>query len=52
MPVADAIEQFWLNRPNQQSQPWIEHREINRVMLATSLVPSGFLGIGEHPAKI
>ena len=44
-PVADAIEQFWLDPDSQQSQLWTDHREINRVMLATSLVPEGFLGI-------
>ena len=48
---AEAIEQFWLNRANQRSEPWIEHQEINMVMLATALIPIGFLGIGEHPAK-
>ena len=36
------IEQFWLD-PANQSDTWHEHRDINEVMLATSLAPDGFL---------
>ncbi len=42
-PMAHVIEEFWLNEPNQQSITWTEHRDINTVMLATSLAPEGFL---------
>jgi hypothetical protein len=45
-PLADAIEQFWMRGENQASELWTGHREINMTMLATSLVPEGFLGIG------
>jgi hypothetical protein len=30
---------------NRQASTWIEHREINMVMLATSLAPDEFLMI-------
>ncbi len=45
MPLADSLEKFWLKDENRKLSTWIEHREINMVMLATSLVPCGFLGI-------
>jgi len=38
------IESFWLKPVNQESYSWREHQDINTVMLATSLVPDGFLG--------
>jgi hypothetical protein len=43
--LADQIEQFWLKPGNRMSGTWTAHQEINTVMLATSLVPDGFLGI-------
>ncbi|HEY0196437.1 MAG TPA: hypothetical protein VGC02_02580, partial [Methanobacterium sp.] len=45
MPLAISLENFWLNDKNREAMTWIEHREINMVMLATSLAPCGFLGI-------
>ncbi len=42
-PMADGIERFWLAPENQEADTWIEHRDINTVMLATSLCPDGFL---------
>ncbi len=39
-----AIETFWASPSNQQCQTWTEHRDINGVMLATSLLPDGYLG--------
>ena len=45
LPVRKAIEEFWLDPGNQSSPTWSDHREINMVMLATSLSPDGFLGI-------
>jgi hypothetical protein len=38
------IEEFWLGEENRRTSGWISHRDINMVMLATSLVPDGFLG--------
>jgi len=37
------IESFWLDPEHQRAQSWTEHRDINEVMLATSLVPDGCL---------
>jgi hypothetical protein len=45
VPLGKAVTGFWLEEGYQASGPWQEHREINMVMLATSLVPDGFLGI-------
>jgi len=45
MPLMEEIEQFWLDEENRRIGTWTEHREINMVMLATSLVPDGFLKI-------
>ena len=45
VPLKEKIEQFWLDRKNRESVTWTEHREINMVMLATSLAPDGFLEI-------
>ncbi len=41
--LAEGIERFWLRQENQTVQTWLEHEEINAVMLATSLGPEGFL---------
>lgn len=45
MPLRKSIEQFWMDDRNKQENTWIEHREINMVMLATSLAPDEFLMI-------
>ncbi|MCL4301929.1 MAG: hypothetical protein KJ077_39905 [Anaerolineae bacterium] len=42
-PLAERIEAFWLERPNREAESWLAHREINMVMLATSLAPDGYL---------
>ncbi len=41
--IAQRIEAFWLDEAHQASRIWQEHRDINEVMLATSLVPQGYL---------
>jgi hypothetical protein len=41
--LAEDIEAFWLEDANRESGAWKEHRDINMVMLATSLAPDGFL---------
>jgi len=43
LPLAERIEAFWLEPKNRQAETWTEHREINMVMLATSLAPDGYL---------
>ena len=44
------IEEFWLDTSNRQSASWTDHRDINTVMLASSLMPDGFLCLRpRHP---
>jgi hypothetical protein len=43
LPLGEKIETFWLDAVNQKTDVWKEHRDINMVMLATSLAPDGFL---------
>jgi len=45
-PLADHIERFWLESANRESASWRDHRDINDVMLATSLAPAGYLAVG------
>lgn len=45
LPLADIIERFWLDGKNRDTDSWLEHREINMVMLATCLAPEEFLTI-------
>jgi hypothetical protein len=44
-PIGDQIEDFWMQSKNWQFGSWAEHREINMVMLATSLAPNQFIKI-------
>ncbi len=44
-PVADEIVSFWRDPGHRRTGNWTEHRDINEVMLATSLVPEGFLNL-------
>jgi hypothetical protein len=41
--LREIIEKFWLEGTNREAGSWIAHLDINRVMLATSLAPDGFL---------
>ncbi len=41
--LGEEIEMFWLEHTNREAQSWTEHRDINMVMLATSLAPDGYL---------
>jgi hypothetical protein len=43
--LADVIENFWLKPESAVAASWREHDDINTVMLATSLVPEGFLNL-------
>jgi hypothetical protein len=45
VPLAAAIEHFWLDPEHQAARSWREHLDIDAVMLATSLLPDGFLGV-------
>jgi hypothetical protein len=44
-PLREGIEMFWRARTNREAETWTEHRDINMVMLATSLAPDGYLTI-------
>jgi len=39
------IESFWAASEHQRVETWTEHRDINEVMLATSMAPEGFLDL-------
>ena len=45
MELGTTIEMFWMDKKNRKSRNWIDHSDINTVMLATSLAPDGFLRI-------
>ncbi|MCS7096937.1 MAG: hypothetical protein NZ926_00400 [Candidatus Methanomethylicia archaeon] len=45
IPIAEKIENFWLEDKNRKSRTWKEHRDINEVMLVTSLIPNGYIGV-------
>jgi hypothetical protein len=45
MPLRDDIETFWRNPEHQRTANWMEHQDINAVMLATALVPDGVLDL-------
>lgn len=42
--LTQKIENFWLKPENRESRNWTKHKDINIVMLATSLIPNGYLG--------
>jgi len=43
VPIGEDIESFWRVPQHRRTRTWLEHQDINEVMLATSLVPNGFL---------
>ena len=45
LPLGRAILQFWLDGKHREARTWTDHREINRVMLATALAPGDYLSI-------
>jgi hypothetical protein len=44
-PLCGLIEDFWRQKHNRQTESWVAHNNINAVMLATSLMPNGFLSL-------
>jgi hypothetical protein len=44
-PLSNIIEAYWLDDANRQAAGWMGHRDINMVMLATSLAPDGYLSL-------
>jgi hypothetical protein len=47
---ADLVR-FWLAPEHRRARPFDEHRDINEVMLATALLPDGFLIVDEPRAR-
>jgi len=43
--LIESIHGFWLEPANREVKSWVDHREINMIMLATSLASDGFLTI-------
>jgi len=41
--LGTTLRSFWLNEEHRRSRTWLEHRDINDVMLASALVPEGCL---------
>ncbi len=39
------IEAYWVEPDHRRSATWTDHRDINAVMLATSLAPNGYLDL-------
>ncbi len=44
-PIGTEIERFWTDPSNQKGSTWINHQDINAVMLVTSLAPDSFLSV-------
>jgi hypothetical protein len=45
LPLRWMIKHFWLKPENWEVPSWKEHADINMVMLATSLMPEGYLDL-------
>lgn len=45
--IGDRITRFWSQPGNRTNDTWHEHEDIDAVMLATALLPDGFLDLGE-----
>lgn len=43
LPLRERIERFWRAPAHREVASWLEHEDQNEVMLATSLVPDGYL---------
>ncbi len=43
VPLRTQLEEFWLEPEHRATRTWLDHADINDVMLATTLVPRGFL---------
>ena len=46
VPLATALEDFWLEPAHQAAASWTEHADINAVTLAATLAPRGALAAG------
>jgi hypothetical protein len=50
-PLRAEIESFWLREEHRRTDTWLQHADINDVMLATVLAPEGFLVLRPLPAS-
>jgi len=41
--LGNSIEEFWKDKKNRKNTVWRDHNDINTVMLATTIIPEGFL---------
>jgi hypothetical protein len=48
--LGGEIAAYWLRAAHRETRTWRDHQDINDVMLATSLVPEGFLGVATGAA--
>ncbi|MGA1191923.1 MAG: hypothetical protein ACO3XO_06560 [Bdellovibrionota bacterium] len=48
LPLIGVIEHFWSAPENRINNTWVEHADINGVMMATALVPDAFLELDYH----
>lgn len=46
--IASRIIAFWRDPAHRRARSWLDHRDIDEVMLATALVPVGFLLLDDH----
>ena len=44
-PLRDAIQSYWQEPEHQRAASWRTHQDINEVMLATALLPAGYLTV-------
>lgn len=44
-PLAERIQGFWSVPASREDSTWTDHRDINMVMLATSIAPQGYLRV-------
>jgi hypothetical protein len=47
--LGDEIREFWQLDAHRRSPTYVEHADINDVMLATSLLPDGYLRLRRVP---
>lgn len=47
-PLARNLESFWSQPEHRQLSNWTGHQDINDVMLATAMIPEGYLLLGRH----
>lgn len=50
-PLAEEIAAYWSDEHHWSGRTWREHRDINSVMLATSLIPHGYFGTSKDATE-